>query len=142
MVRLLHNKLKYVPFPKKKKKLKVGVIPCVYIYSPRRSPFFLSRNIKQVAVVHVHAMILISQTSSSHCSRSIGFSSSPFYSTTARKTQILHLDNNGGQKRVLKSVIVAASPITEDAVVATKPLTKEHLVGHLASGCKPKEKWR
>lgn len=67
-------------------------------------------------------------------SRSIGFSSSPIYSTTDRKTQILHLDN--------KSVIVAASPITEDAVVATKPLTKQDLVGHLASGCKPKEKWR
>lgn len=83
-------------------------------------------------------MALISQTSSSYYSRSIGFSSSPFYSTTARKTQILHLDNNAGQK----CVIVAASPITEDAVVATKPLTKQDLVGHLASGCKPKEKWR
>lgn len=87
-------------------------------------------------------MALISQTSSSYYSRSIGFSSSPFYSTTDRKTQILHLDNNAGQKRGLKSVIVAASPITEDAVVATKPLTKQDLVGHLASGCKPKEKWR
>lgn len=38
--------------------------------------------------------------------------------------------------------IVAASPPTEDAVVAAEPLTKEDLVGYLASGCKTKEKWR
>lgn len=38
--------------------------------------------------------------------------------------------------------IVAASPPTEDAVIAAEPLTKEDLVGYLASGCKPKEKWR
>jgi len=39
-------------------------------------------------------------------------------------------------------VIVAASPPTEDAVVATDPLTKQDLVDYLASGCKPREKWR
>lgn len=39
-------------------------------------------------------------------------------------------------------IIVFASPPTEDAVIATEPLTKEDLVGYLASGCKPKEKWR
>lgn len=39
-------------------------------------------------------------------------------------------------------VIVAASPPTEDATVATEPLTKEDLVAYLASGCKPKENWR
>ncbi|KAI8012219.1 hypothetical protein LOK49_LG06G00694 [Camellia lanceoleosa] len=38
--------------------------------------------------------------------------------------------------------IVAASPPTEDAVIATEPLMKEDLVSYLASGCKPKEKWR
>ena len=38
--------------------------------------------------------------------------------------------------------IVAASPPTEDAVIAAEPLTKEDLVGYLASGCKPKEQWR
>ncbi|KZV31544.1 glutamate--cysteine ligase, chloroplastic [Dorcoceras hygrometricum] len=38
--------------------------------------------------------------------------------------------------------IVAASPPTDGAVVAAEPLTKEDLVGFLASGCKPKEKWR
>ncbi|KAK4768878.1 hypothetical protein SAY86_027028 [Trapa natans] len=37
---------------------------------------------------------------------------------------------------------VAASPPTEDVAVAAEPLTKEDLVGYLASGCKPKEKWR
>ncbi|XP_068639673.1 glutamate--cysteine ligase, chloroplastic-like [Aristolochia californica] len=44
-------------------------------------------------------------------------------------------------KRVQR-MVVAASPPTEDAVVATDPLTKEDLVAYLASGCKPKEKWR
>ncbi|KAM7278960.1 hypothetical protein ACFE04_006094 [Oxalis oulophora] len=39
-------------------------------------------------------------------------------------------------------LIVAASPPTEDAVIATHPLTKEDLVRYLASGCKPKQKWR
>lgn len=39
-------------------------------------------------------------------------------------------------------LIVAASPPTGDAVIATEPLTKEDLVAYLASGCKPKEKWR
>ncbi|KAJ9173609.1 hypothetical protein P3X46_016726 [Hevea brasiliensis] len=39
-------------------------------------------------------------------------------------------------------LVVAASPPTEDTVIAAEPLTKEDLVGYLASGCKPKEKWR
>ncbi|XP_010920822.1 glutamate--cysteine ligase, chloroplastic isoform X1 [Elaeis guineensis] len=39
-------------------------------------------------------------------------------------------------------MVVAASPPTEDALVMTEPLTKEDLVWYLASGCKPKEKWR
>lgn len=46
-----------------------------------------------------------------------------------------------GQRRGHR-VTVAASPPTEDAVIVTEPLTKEDLVGYLASGCKPKEKWR
>ncbi|KAG6419482.1 hypothetical protein SASPL_121704 [Salvia splendens] len=41
-----------------------------------------------------------------------------------------------------RQVTVAASPPTEDAVISTEPLTKEDLVGYLASGCKPKENWR
>lgn len=36
---------------------------------------------------------------------------------------------------------VAASP-REDAVVAAESLTKEVLVGYLASGCKAKDNWR
>ncbi|TQD79096.1 hypothetical protein C1H46_035353 [Malus baccata] len=113
-------------------------------------------------------MVLISQTGSSYCIRtelfryksgqnvvfsrannieasklkenSIGFSSVSY--SSSRKTQILHIDNaRVGQKRG-HSVIVAASPPTEDAVIATEPLTKEDLVAYLASGCKSKEKWR
>ncbi|BBH03357.1 glutamate-cysteine ligase [Prunus dulcis] len=33
-------------------------------------------------------------------------------------------------------------PPTEAAVIAAEPLTKEDLIGYLASGCKPKENWR
>ncbi|XP_024031133.1 glutamate--cysteine ligase, chloroplastic [Morus notabilis] len=59
----------------------------------------------------------------------------------AKKTNILHLDcARLGRKRG-HHVIVAASPPTEDAVAA-EPLTKEDLIAYLASGCKPKEKWR
>lgn len=58
------------------------------------------------------------------------------------KMPFLHLESAGiGPKRG-HHVIVAASPPTEDAVIAAEPLTKEDLVGYLASGCKPKEKWR
>jgi hypothetical protein len=39
-------------------------------------------------------------------------------------------------------LVVAASPPTEDVAVMSEPLTKEDLVAYLASGCKPKEKWR
>lgn len=61
---------------------------------------------------------------------------------SAKKAQILHVDGPGvGSKRGHR-VVVAASPPTEDAVIATEPLTKEDLVAYLASGCKPKEKWR
>ena len=58
------------------------------------------------------------------------------------KTKNILSPNNVGVGRKRHPVIVAASPPTDDAVVATEPLTKEDLVGYLASGCKPKEKWR
>lgn len=45
-----------------------------------------------------------------------------------------------GWKRGLQTVMFATA--TETDVTATEPLTKEDLVEHLASGCKPKEKWR
>ncbi|KAI9174067.1 hypothetical protein LWI28_011403 [Acer negundo] len=71
---------------------------------------------------------------------SVSFSSSSYYST--KKSRILNLDGAGvGIQRGYRA-IVAASPPTEDAVIATEPLTKEDLVKYLASGCKPKEKWR
>ncbi|GMH09392.1 hypothetical protein Nepgr_011233 [Nepenthes gracilis] len=61
---------------------------------------------------------------------------------SAKKARTLCLDSvKCGSKRWNRAV-VAASPPTEDAVIATEPLTKEDLVGYLASGCKPKEKWR
>lgn len=55
---------------------------------------------------------------------------------------ILSPDSVGVGCKQRHQVIVAASPPTEDAVVATEPLTREDLIGYLASGCKPKEKWR
>ncbi|TXG50511.1 hypothetical protein EZV62_023035 [Acer yangbiense] len=58
----------------------------------------------------------------------VSFSSSSYHSTKK-------------SRRGYRS-IVAASPPTEAAVIATEPLTKEDLVGYLAAGCKPKEKWR
>ncbi|KAK4338416.1 hypothetical protein RND71_042903 [Anisodus tanguticus] len=53
----------------------------------------------------------------------------------------VHISSRNSSKRG-RLEIVAASPPTEDAVVAAEPLTKEDLVGYLASGCKSKEKWR
>ncbi|KAL2544117.1 Glutamate--cysteine ligase [Forsythia ovata] len=54
----------------------------------------------------------------------------------------LNLDGVDKGERRGHQLIVSASPPTEDAVIAAEPLTKEDLVGYLASGCKPKEKWR
>ncbi|XP_059638886.1 glutamate--cysteine ligase, chloroplastic [Cornus florida] len=67
----------------------------------------------------------------------------PSLSWSSTKTmQGLHLDSaRGGCKRGHRA-IVAASPPTEDAVIATEPLTKKDLVAYLASGCKTKENWR
>lgn len=50
----------------------------------------------------------------------------------------------GNSRRRRRNVgIVAASPPRNDGVVgAGKTLTKQDLVAYLASGCKPKEKWR
>lgn len=56
--------------------------------------------------------------------------------------QNFHLDGTRVGRKQGHQVIVAASPPTEDAVIATEPLTEEDLVAYLASGCKPKENWR
>ncbi|KAJ7952314.1 glutamate--cysteine ligase, chloroplastic-like [Quillaja saponaria] len=58
------------------------------------------------------------------------------------KNQFLHTDRAGMRYKRGHGVIVATGPASEAAVLATKPLTKEDLVDYLASGCKPKEKWR
>jgi glutamate--cysteine ligase len=61
---------------------------------------------------------------------------------SSKTPQILSSESlSVGMKRGHR-VVVAASPPTEDAVIATEPLTKEDLIGYLASGCKPKENWR
>lgn len=71
----------------------------------------------------------------------VGFSS--LSCDSAGKTQISKKGYFAvvGCKRAHK-VIAAASPPTEDPVVDTEPLKKDDLVEYLASGCKPKEKWR
>lgn len=113
-------------------------------------------------------MALVSQTGSPHCFRTeiiqnkygqnvfvgmannveahkmkgnfVGFSS--LSCNSAKTTHILHINCAGAGWKRGHQVIVGASPPTEDAVVATEPLTKKDLVDYLASGCKPKDKWR
>ncbi|CAK9141886.1 unnamed protein product [Ilex paraguariensis] len=71
---------------------------------------------------------------------SIGLPALPWNSS--KTVQSLHIDGVRLGGRRGHGVIVAASPPTEEAVIAAEPLTKEDLVGYLTSGCKPKEKWR
>ena len=107
-------------------------------------------------------MVLMSQTSSSHIrteilqykngtnalySRSNNTNASrtstvSFPRDPSKTTQSMHVNAIGAKSKRDNRVIVAASPPTEDAMVATEPLTKEDLVAYLASGCKPKENWR
>lgn len=70
------------------------------------------------------------------------FGSSSLSCNSGITRKITRLDSVGVACKRGHRVIVAASPPTEDAVIAMEPLTKEDLVGYLASGCKPKEKWR
>lgn len=65
-----------------------------------------------------------------------------FSSISAKTLRGFPLETVGVVRKRGQRVIVAASPPTEDAVISTEPLTKEDLVGYLASGCKPKENWR
>ncbi|KAH1131361.1 hypothetical protein J1N35_002739 [Gossypium stocksii] len=51
--------------------------------------------------------------------------------------QFFSLETVGFRSKRRNSVIVTTSPPTEDALIATEPLTKQDLVGYLASGCLP-----
>ncbi|KAG8374889.1 hypothetical protein BUALT_Bualt10G0042600 [Buddleja alternifolia] len=113
-------------------------------------------------------MALMSQTGSSHCiqselihckarhngpksiantmettkTKAIFFGLRPPSSSSLKATQSWSLDGTALVQRRGRLVTVAASPPTEDTVIATEPLTSEDLIDYLASGCKPKEKWR
>ncbi|XP_052481814.1 glutamate--cysteine ligase, chloroplastic-like [Gossypium raimondii] len=52
----------------------------------------------------------------------------------ARVAQFFPLETMGFRSKRRNSVIVAATPPTEDALIATEPLTKQDLIGYLASG--------
>ncbi|KAI3758839.1 hypothetical protein L6452_06411 [Arctium lappa] len=82
-------------------------------------------------------MVLTSKTSPSH-----GIRTEIVQWDSSKTPQNMHVDAIGVKSKRGIQVIVAASPPTDDAVIATEPLTKEDLVGYLASGCKPKENWR
>ncbi|KAK6137484.1 hypothetical protein DH2020_028737 [Rehmannia glutinosa] len=74
--------------------------------------------------------------------KDIFFGLRPPSRSSMKLTQSWSLDGTEVRQGRGHLVTVAASPPTEDAVIASEPLTKEDLVGYLASGCKPKEKWR
>ncbi|THG18458.1 hypothetical protein TEA_009665 [Camellia sinensis var. sinensis] len=119
-------------------------------------------------ILQGHNMALLSQVGPSHCIHfenirsKVGYSlvfnigsgfeaskvketctSFPSLSSNYTKTMHgLHLDSAKVSYKQRHRAIVNASPPTEDALIATEPLTKEDLVAYLASGCKPKEKWR
>ncbi|TXG50510.1 hypothetical protein EZV62_023034 [Acer yangbiense] len=78
-------------------------------------------------VTHGHHRVF-GFTNNIESSTRVSFSSSSYHSTK--------------KSRKGYRTIVAGSPPTEAAVIATEALTKEDLVSHLASGCKPKQKWR
>ncbi|CAL5356134.1 unnamed protein product [Camellia sinensis] len=84
----------------------------------------------------------------SHCIPCENVRCKPGYTLVSNKMKetcasFLSLPSNSEvwHKRGHRAIVNAASA-TEAAVIATEPLTKEDLVGHHASGCKPKENWR
>lgn len=72
----------------------------------------------------------------------LNFLSSTSSSCPTRTPRCLHAGSASIGCKRRSQFTVAASPPTEDVAVAAEPLTKEDLIGYLASGCKPKEKWR
>ncbi|KAL0890888.1 hypothetical protein Bca101_014871 [Brassica carinata] len=68
---------------------------------------------------------------------------SSYYSRSlSTKSMLLHSNHSVERSKRGHQLIVAASPPTDEAVVAAEPLTREDLIAYLASGCKPKDKWR
>ncbi|KAK4400815.1 Glutamate--cysteine ligase, chloroplastic [Sesamum angolense] len=84
----------------------------------------------------------ISSTMGTAKNKEICFGFRPASQSFLKAAQSWSVDGTEVQRKRGHWVTVAASPPTEDAVIATEPLTKEDLVGYLASGCKPKENWR
>lgn len=82
-----------------------------------------------------HVSSKIRTTSVSGCVRNLRMSEA-YVSSYSRTLSTKSRSRRGHQ------LIVAASPPTEEAVVATEPLTREDLIAYLASGCKSKDKWR
>jgi hypothetical protein len=50
-------------------------------------------------------------------------------------------ENSRSTRRNL-CIVAASPPKKDDGIRSGEPLTKQDLVGYLASGCKPKERWR
>ncbi|CAH2078192.1 unnamed protein product [Thlaspi arvense] len=67
---------------------------------------------------------------------------SSYSRSLSTKSMPLHSNHSVKRSKRGHQLIVAASPPTEEAVVATEPLTREDLIAYLASGCKSKDKWR
>lgn len=67
---------------------------------------------------------------------------SSYSRSLSTKSMLLNSSNSVKKSKRGHGLIVAASPPTEEAVVATEPLTREDLIAYLASGCKTKDKWR
>ncbi|RVX09084.1 Glutamate--cysteine ligase, chloroplastic [Vitis vinifera] len=77
-----------------------------------------------------------SQTGPSYCMRS------EVVHCKTGQSAVVNMTNNMEASKIKETRDCCCEPPTEDAVVATEPLTREDLIGYLASGCKPKEKWR
>ncbi|KAG0588091.1 hypothetical protein KC19_2G215400 [Ceratodon purpureus] len=74
--------------------------------------------------------------------RSLGHPNADFVGAKAKLVQFGALGGRVGVNQRRRGCIVAASPPKDDGIRSGEPLTREDLVGYLASGCKPKERWR
>lgn len=98
-----------------------------------------------MALVYQGAVPLSMHTETVRCeavSKEISSNLSFLSSNSVKKTNPLCLDTTKRERSRGFRTIVAASPPTEDPIVAAEPLTREDLVRYLMSGCKPKENWR